>query len=663
MVTVALDAGHGGFGVTPGKRSPNGEYEWHFNDTVTVACQQRLQAHGVKVVRVDDPTGRTDVSLEERVRRINNSKADLMCSIHANANTGRWSNGWGGTETWLTNYRNPYSLQAANQIHPRMVKAMGLQDRGIKRADFYVIRWANMPGMLVEIGFMDSTIDIVKLRNKTVLRNTGIAIADGMLAYFGIKVKSGAGTSTPAASKPAASKPAASTDKLYRVRKTWADSKSQVGAYKSLSSAIKIAEGKSGYKVFDHAGKQAWPKTAMYRLRKSWGDEKSQIGAFKELKNAKERADQTPGINVYDAYGKKVYTGKKQTETLYRVRKTWKDEKSQKGAFKNLASAKELADKHSGYHVFDAKGKSVHKSKKANAPKTDGIYRVRKTWSDAKSQKGAYKNLDSAKEVADKELLTVFDSNGKQVYKGKKVAAQPVKPKEPVKTEKPTATKKTETVVKKEDNATKSDAKGHEGHTPIMGEIQASKKQMKAFLHSVNPEFADAEEVIDAFLSVGKKYGVRGDIAFCQSLIETGWFKFTGGTAVTPDQHNYCGMGVTSKGLKGNSFDTVVDGVTAQIQHLYGYATTKEFPDEKILSPRLKYVTRGIAPDWEDLSMRWAMNESYGTHILQMYQNMMNFEAENKEDIKDTPKAKEEINVSKLNKVVDLVLSFFNNKK
>lgn len=48
----------------------------------------------------------------------------------------------------------------------------------------------------------------------------------------------------------------------------------------------------------------------------------------------------------------------------------------------------------------------------------------------------------------------------------------------------------------------------------------------------------------------GRKYGIRGDIALCQSCIETGWFKYTGGTAVTPDDHNYCGLGVTQKGKK-----------------------------------------------------------------------------------------------------------------
>ena len=47
---------------------------------------------------------------------------------------------------------------------------------------------------------------------------------------------------------------------------------------------------------------------------------------------------------------------------------------------------------------------------------TSGLYRVRKSWSDVKSQKGAFRNLDNAKRCADRFRLKVFDANGKIVY-------------------------------------------------------------------------------------------------------------------------------------------------------------------------------------------------------------------------------------------------------
>ena len=58
--------------------------------------------------------------------------------------------------------------------------------------------------------------------------------------------------------------------------------------------------------------------------------------------------------------------------------------------------------------------------KEGSKPKPKETYRVRKTWKDAKSQKGAFKNLDNAKECADKYGYSVFNSNGKVIYHGKK---------------------------------------------------------------------------------------------------------------------------------------------------------------------------------------------------------------------------------------------------
>ena len=48
------------------------------------------------------------------------------------------------------------------------------------------------------------------------------------------------------------------------------------------------------------------------------------------------------------------------TETWYRVRKSWKDTKSQTGAFHSLAKAKQCADQHAGYSVFDENGKKLY---------------------------------------------------------------------------------------------------------------------------------------------------------------------------------------------------------------------------------------------------------------------------------------------------------------
>ena len=60
-------------------------------------------------------------------------------------------------------------------------------------------------------------------------------------------------------------------------------------------------------------------------------------------------------------------------KTLYRVRKSWKDAKSQKGAFYDLSNAKKCADKNSGYSVFDESGKSVYTPKPSGKKSVDAI--------------------------------------------------------------------------------------------------------------------------------------------------------------------------------------------------------------------------------------------------------------------------------------------------
>lgn len=58
--------------------------------------------------------------------------------------------------------------------------------------------------------------------------------------------------------------------------------------------------------------------------------------------------------------------------------------------------------------------------KECSKPKPKDTYRVRKTWKDAKSQKGAFSSLENAKKCADKYGYSVFNSKGKVIYHGKK---------------------------------------------------------------------------------------------------------------------------------------------------------------------------------------------------------------------------------------------------
>lgn len=90
----------------------------------------------------------------------------------------------------------------------------------------------------------------------------------------------------------------------------------------------------------------------------------------------------------------------------------------------------------------------------------------------------------------------------------------------------------------------------------IMGKSQASIEQMRAYIRKMNPKVSDSViKMIPLYITEGAAEGVRGDIAFAQSCLETGNFTFSG-SAVTLAQNNFCGMGVPRTGVKGNSFKT-----------------------------------------------------------------------------------------------------------
>lgn len=230
---------------------------------------------------------------------------------------------------------------------------------------------------------------------------------------------------------------------------------------------------------------------------------------------------------------------------------------------------------------------------------TQQLYRVRKSWNDAKSQVGAFGSLDNAKDACQKagQGYNVYDWNGKVVYSyTAPVTPKPEKPKEEPKVE-PTPTP-TVTAVYDLDYPNKVRI--------INKSITVEEFEVvKAIKYIVANNSSFDIEIAKAFFKLAPKYGIDPTMAISQSILETGWFKYVG-SAVKPEHHNYCGLGVTSTGITGGIFNTIEDGVTAQLQHLFAYGC-KDTLNETILDPRFKYVTRGIAPYWQNLAGRWAV--------------------------------------------------------
>ena len=221
---VALDAGHGVH--TAGKRTPDGEREWSFNNVVVTAMEAEFkQYEGVETKRLDDPTGQRDVPLIERTNTANSWGADILIDYHHNANSGKWGTHT-GTETYMYNGTiYDETIKLAEVVHNSIVEVYKLRNRGIKRANFHMLREANMPAALAEGGYMDSTIDIKVMRNNAILKNAGIKIAQNVAEHYGMKRKKGVNVSKPVvkpaptpAAKPVANKTESIVDYLNSIK-------------------------------------------------------------------------------------------------------------------------------------------------------------------------------------------------------------------------------------------------------------------------------------------------------------------------------------------------------------------------------------------------------------------------------------------------------------
>lgn len=194
---VAVCAGHG-LG-TPGKRcmkalDPNETREWVLNDRVARAFQERAEEYeGFVTVRMDDPTGRTDTPLQQRVELANAIEADLYWSPHHNAGIGGKDGPQhdGGIVAYCSK-GSTRSPEWRDAIYDASIAAGGIKGNRTEpkaRADWYVCKNTNMPSVLMEYGFMDSPDDVPIILDPEYSRRMGIAAADAVAAKAGLKRK------------------------------------------------------------------------------------------------------------------------------------------------------------------------------------------------------------------------------------------------------------------------------------------------------------------------------------------------------------------------------------------------------------------------------------------------------------------------------------------
>ncbi|WP_313467425.1 GW dipeptide domain-containing protein, partial [Carnobacterium sp.] len=179
---VVIDPGHGG--KDPGAQA-GGVKEATLNLIVAKKVQQKLEKAGYEVIM----TRTTDKFLElsEIAGIANRSNADIFVSVHTNSFNGTAN----GIETYSYNKAgNPNNLLIANDpqrllnssllsqnIQNSLIRQTGAFDRKAQKANFHVVRETGMPAVLVEIGFVDNTVE----RNKLVTNAYQEKIATGIV--------------------------------------------------------------------------------------------------------------------------------------------------------------------------------------------------------------------------------------------------------------------------------------------------------------------------------------------------------------------------------------------------------------------------------------------------------------------------------------------------
>ena len=177
--------------------------------------------------------------------------------------------------------------------------------------------------------------------------------------------------------------------------------------------------------------------------------------------------------------------------------------------------------------------------------------------------------------------------------------------------------------------------------TPIMGSSDTTVSKMVQFFNKYNKNYdlyagskyngvlskggaSTIEEFCKIYYEEARDENVKVEVAFTQSMLETGWLTFKGD--VKPSQYNFAGMGATGNGNPGNQFKDVREGIRAHIQHLKCYASTESL-NKKCVDPRWSNHLRGKAEFVEYLSIPnnpynigWAADPNYASKIL----NLMN---------------------------------------
>jgi N-acetylmuramoyl-L-alanine amidase len=198
---IVIDPGHGGSNT--GTHSVlDGRFEKEFTLDWAKRIKPLLEREGwtVFLTRTND----TNVSLSDRVAFAGTHHADLFVSLHFNsAAPDTKQNGLetycltptGMPSTITRGYADPWSeqlpnnacdaqnLQFAVRMHSALLRAMGMEDRGVRRARFItVLRGQKCPAILIEAGYLSNPAEAAKIESAGYRQKLAEAFANALAA-------------------------------------------------------------------------------------------------------------------------------------------------------------------------------------------------------------------------------------------------------------------------------------------------------------------------------------------------------------------------------------------------------------------------------------------------------------------------------------------------
>lgn len=291
---VFVDPGHGGSDNGAGGF---GKFEDELSLQIAKSVELKLKQKGIQVKM--SRTSDVFIPLGERAQMANAYGADAFISIHLNSSSNESAN---GIETYhhtqKTSHR-PYSTG----IHNNAIKSTQGRDRGVKSANFVVLRETNMVSSLFETGFISNAQENNKLSDPVYQDKLAVSIANGIESYLKENVKLKPGSQIPEEKPPINSnvKYGIVTASNLNVRSGYGTSYSVIGSL-SKGSKVEIVEYKDGWYKIKYGSRYGFISSA-YIKNYDGSDDITNSGEKPSISNSKNGVVTATSLNIRSGYG------------------------------------------------------------------------------------------------------------------------------------------------------------------------------------------------------------------------------------------------------------------------------------------------------------------------------------------------------------------------